>query len=288
MEFNIIMIICEDDLQLKSTFFLDIGNLLKTNNNIPIHIIYHSEHFYNSFFIKINRESFTSTKIKKININYRNVKKSIETMYNNFYNPRKKNILYYGGHSNWLFKDSKTCLKTNIFENIHHVELLILDACYTSYSTLLSTLVDKANYVLACSTASPNLGFLSDKFLNVLNATSTGNITKYKRLIDLFIIRNSNTNELYKKFNYRTDASLIDVNEYKNIEFYIKNINKKSKCKIEHQSRYYFYDLLCLIDDDYVKEKIKKCILYSKVNDLAIQHYKNKNIDLGGIITGIK
>lgn len=288
MDFNIMMIVCEDDKQLKSTFFLDIGNLLKKNNNIPIHIIYHSEHFYDSFFITIHKETFTSRKINKMKINYANVKKSIETIYNQFYNPRKKNILYYGGHSNWLFKDAKTCLKTDIFEHISDIELVIFDSCYTSYTTLLSLLIYKAKYVLACSTASPNLGFLNDKFLDVLNKKSTRDITKYKNLIDLFMMRNSNSNALYKQFNYRTDASLIDIGLYREIEWYIKSLKKKSTCKIENQSHYYFYDLLCLVDDDYWKEKIKRCILYSKVNDLALDHYKRKKIDLGGIIIGIK
>lgn len=288
MVFNIMMIICEDDKQLKSTFFLDIGNLLKKNNNIPIHIIYHSEHFYDSFFIKITKDTFTSTKIKKIKINYANIKKSVETIYNKFYNPRKKNILYYGGHSHWLFKDTNTCLKTDMFEHINDIELVIFDSCYTSYTTLLSSLINKAKYVLACSTASPNLGFLNDKFLHVLNNKSMGDIKKYKKIIDLFIMRNSNKNKLYKQFNYRTDASLIDLTCYKDIETYVKNVEKKSTCKIENQSYYYFYDLKCLIDDDYINHKITKCILYSKVNDLALDHYKRKKIELGGIITGIK
>ena len=63
MEFNLMMVVCEDDLHLKSTFFLDLGNLLKQYNTNPIHIIYHSEHYYDSFLIEINKDIFISKKI---------------------------------------------------------------------------------------------------------------------------------------------------------------------------------------------------------------------------------
>lgn len=130
-----------------------------------------------------------------------------------------------------MFKDPKTCLKTDIFEDIHDIDLVIFDSCYTSYTTLLSLLIYKGKYVIACSTASPNLGFLNDKFLDVLNKKTSGDITKYKNLIDLFIKRNSYSNGLYKQFNYRTDASLIDIELYRDIEWYVKQLKKNQHVK---------------------------------------------------------
>lgn len=290
MEFNIMMVVCEDDKQLKSTFFLDIGHLLKKYNSIPIHILYHSENFYNSLSIEINKDTYISKKIKTNNINYKEIKNSIKTIYKKYYNPNKKNILYYGGHSNWLFKDFKTCLESDIFDYIEDIELLILDSCYTSYTNLLFLLIGKVKYVMACSTASPNLGFLDNTFIDILNTKSMKDIDKYKSIIDLFLLRNSNDNIIYKKFNYRTDASLIDMKLYIEVDDYIKknDIKKKKACKIENLSYYYFYDLICLIDDKEIINKIKRCILYSRVNDLGLKHFKKRNLELGGIIIGIK
>jgi hypothetical protein len=290
MEFNLMMVVCEDDLHLKSTFFLDLGNLLKQYNTNPIHIIYHSEHYYDSFLIEINKDIFISKKIKEIKINYKNIKTCIETVYKNYYIVGKKNILYYGGHSHWLFKDTKTSLNTNIFEHITDIELLILDSCYTSYTNLLSSLIGKMKYVIACSTTGPNLGFLNEQFIDTLHKKDIKDIDKYKTIIDLFIRRNSKDNKLYKNFNYRTDASLIDMVSYVDVHNYIHlhTIDKNLKCKIEHDSYYYFYDLICLTDDIQFIRKIKKSILYFKTNDLTKIHFKKKNIFLNGMIIGIK
>lgn len=283
------MIVCEDDKHLKSTFFLDLGHLMQSTNTIPIHILYHSEHYYHSLYIKVYKDSYISKKLKKRKINYKLIQQSIEWMYKTHYLPGRKNILYYGGHSNWLFKDFKTSLKTDIFSNITDLELLMLDSCYTSYTNLLSTLIGKTKYVIACSTAGPNLGFLDKRFIETLNKDRVKDVTKYKQIIDLFIQRNSNDNPTYHRFHYRTDASLIDMISYVEVYNYIcqHKPTKQSKCKIENDTYYYFYDLLCLTDDPYYVKKIQQCILYFRANELAISHFKKKGIKLRGLIIGI-
>ena len=284
------MFVCEDDKSLRSSFFLDLGGLLDSDNTIPINIVYHAKNFYDSQMININRNTYTSTKIDRMKINYKNIKVGIEKLYADFYIPGKKNILYYGGHSYWLFENQKYNFKTKMFENIRGIELLILDSCYTSYTNLLSTLIGKTKYVMACSTASPNLGFLTDKFINILNKPNLSNVDKYKKLIDMFIIRNSATDKRYKPLNYRTDGSLIDMNKYVDVFEFIEHnhIPKEYKCKIEQEAYYYFYDLLCLTENAEFKYKIKDCILYTKMNALAREFFKKKNISLSGMIIGIR
>ena len=294
--YNIMMLVCEDDKGMKSSFFHDIYGLLNKNNKIPINIIYYSEHYYGNLNIKIEKDTYTATKIPKIIFNYSNVKKSLTNLYKTFYVKGKQNILYYGGHSTPLFTDAKYGLKTNIFENIHDIELIILDSCYTSYTNLLSTIIGKTNYVMACSTSSPNLGFLSDTFIDVLNNTKMNNIEKYKTLINMFIKRNSSKDKKFKNIIYRTDASLIDMKKYMDVYKYIQNnnIKKKYTCKIENTPYYCYYDLLCLIDDknndknNDIKDKIKECVIYKKMNKLAKIYFNKKKIKLSGIIIGIK
>ena len=283
------MVVCEDDKHLKSTFFLDLGHLMQSTNAIPIHILYHSEHYYHSLYIQVYKDTYVSKKLRKRKITHKLIQQSIEWMYTTHSIPGRKNILYYGGHSNWLFQDFKTSLKTNIFERIADVELLILDSCYTSYTNLLSTLIGKTKYVLACSTAGPNLGFLDKRFIETLNKDHVKDVTKYKKIIDLFIQRNSKENPTYRTFHYRTDASLIDMTAYVEVYHYIHHHKplKQSKCKIENDTYYYFYDLLCLTDDPYYVKKIKQCILYFRANELAISHFKKRGIELGGLIIGI-
>ena len=143
---------------------------------------------------------------------------------------------------------------------------------------------------MACSTASPNLGFLSDKFIDILNNKQNNNIEKYKMLIDMFIKRNSSKDKIFKNIIYRTDGSLIDINKYIDVHEYIQHnsIEKNYKCKIENDSQYYYYDLLCLTDNKEMKDKIKECVIYTKMNQLAKDFFKKKQISLSGLVIGIR
>ena len=287
-KYNIMMLVYEDDKKLVSSFFHDLTGLLKKDNNIPINIFYYSYDFFGSQYIKINRDSYTSQKIKNIPDTYKYIKPKFEELYNKFYIKGKKNIFYYGGHSTHIFQDTKYGLKTNIFENLHDLELIILDSCYSSYTNLLSTIIDKTKYVMACETSSPNVGFLSDKFLDILNSKNT-DVNKYKKIIDYFIKRNSATDIINKPLNYRTDGTLIDMDKYIDVFEYIQDIElvKNKKCKIENLSDYHYYDLQCLAKDKELDKLIQKCVIYQKMNALSKEFLKNKKQVLHGLIIGL-
>ena len=286
-KYNIMMFVFEDDVKLFSTFFHDLAGLLKKDNNIPINIVYYSNEFFGSQQINIYKDSYTSQKIKDIPHKYKFIKPKIEELYKRCYIKGKKNIFYYGGHSDYIFEDRKG-LKTNIFEKLYDLELIILDSCYSSYTNLLSTIIDKTNYVIACETSSPNVGFLSDKFLDILNSKNT-DIDKYKKIIDHFIKRNSATDKINKKINYRTDGTLIDMNKYIDVFEYIQDIElvKNNKCKIEEISNYHYYDLQCLANDKQLDKLIKRCVLYQKMNSLAKDFFKEHGKQLFGLIIGL-
>jgi hypothetical protein len=286
-KYNIMMFVFEDDEKFVSTFFHDLTSLLKKDNNIPINIVYYSNEFFGSQQINIYKDSYTSQKIQDIPDKYKFIKPKIEDLYKRCYIKGKKNIFYYGGHASYIFQDRKA-LKTDIFDKLYDLELIILDSCYTSYTNLLSTIIDKTNYVLACETSSPNVGFLSDKFLDVLNSKDT-DINKYKKIIDHFIKRNSATDKINKKLNYRTDGTLIDMDKYIDVFEYIQDIKlvKNNKCKIEDIFDYYYYDLQCLANDKELDKLIKKCVLYQKMNSLAKEFFKSHDKKLFGLIIGI-
>ena len=289
--YNIMMFVFEDDRKLQSSFFHDLNGLLKKTNKIPITIIYHSTDFFGSQLIHIDQDSYTAQKIKDIPINYKMFKKEMEDLYNTYYIKGRKNIFYYGGHSNCIFEDYKFGLKTNIFEKMTGLELIILDSFYTAYTNLLSTIIGKTNYVLASSTASPYLGFLSNTFLDILNTPGEESTAKYREIIDLFIKRNSATTKKGKKLTYRTDGVLIDMRKYVAVHDHLqtRQPEKNKKCKLENVPYYYYYDLACLAPDDKkLKELINKCILYMKMNSLAKEFYAKNNITITGLIIGIK
>jgi hypothetical protein len=197
---------------------------------------------------------------------------------------------------------------TDIFEGFHDIHLVILDACYTSFTDLLNTLPNKTKYMLGCQTPSPNYGYISKDFLKILN-NNMSDVDKYKTLIDQFIERNETKMMPYKKFNYRTDGVLIDMDRYNDMmeeynNMIINNVLKKNtKCKVEDYSGYNYYDMICNIKNNNIKnnniknnnninsskliEKINNCILYSKMNKLSRKFYASKNKKLTGLSIGI-
>jgi len=287
--YNIMMYVYEDDRKLSSSFYHDLIGLLNKKNKIPINIIYHSKHFYGSYKINISGIKYISEKIDTIKLQYNLIKKDIEDLYKNNYVKGMKNILYYGGHSEFIYKDKKHNFITDIFENINDIELLIMDSCYSSYTNLLSTLIGKTKYVIACETTSPNFGFIDKNFLYIL-ASSHNYINKYKIIINNFIKRNTATKKEYKNFNYRTDGTLIDMKEYVNIYNYINNnkdtLKKDIKYKIEKCNNYNFYDLN-YVTEKKIEETIKKCVIYKKMNNLAKDFFDKHNIVLSGLIIGL-
>ena len=105
------MFVCEDDKSLRSSFFLDLGGLVDANNTIPINIVYHSKNFYDSQSININRNTYTSTKIDRMKINYKNIKTGIEKLYADCYVPEKKTFYITADTPIGYLKTRNTTLK---------------------------------------------------------------------------------------------------------------------------------------------------------------------------------
>ena len=284
---NIMIFVLEDNENLFSPFMHDLPNLLNKSNNIPINIMYYSRHLFGSQIISISKDTYVSKKVPNIKDEYKTIKSKIEELYNSCYVKGKQNILYFGGHSLSIFKDNRR-LHTNIFENISGLELLIFDSCYTSYTTLLSTVINKTKYVLGCETSSPYVGYLSEQFLQILNTKLT-NKTKYKKIIDAYIERNNNTDDVDKKLNYRTDGTLIDMTRYVDLYEYIKDQEfiKDKKCKVEKNVGYYFYDLSCVGKNKEIDDLIKGCVIYQKMSKSCKEHFKTRKIVLSGMLVSI-
>jgi hypothetical protein len=285
----------EDDYNMSSTFFCDLQNLLQNTNNIPITIAYHSEKYYGSQLFKIKKDTFSAYKIPKVkHYHYHDLKRALEDFFKDYYKKGKKNIFYFGGHSNMLYYDANNiktnlfyALYTKVFESFSGLELLILDSCYTSYTNMLSTLIGKTNYVMACSTSSPNLGFISKDMLDLLNNKKFNKVDRYKKIIDSYLRRADDKN--YAQFDFRTDGALIDMKKYVHVHIFLKDnpINKKEKCRVEFIEDYSYYDLYCLAKNKKFKQLIKDCILHFKMNSLAKNHFNKQKLRLHGLIIGL-
>jgi hypothetical protein len=291
--YNIMIYIYEDDKSLRSSFYNDLSDLLIAKNKIPINIMYHSHYFFGSMMISIDGDKYIGKKIETIPCKYKYLKKDMTKFFKKNYKKGLKNIFIYGGHSHYIFKDPNLSLKTDIFEEFHDIELLILDMCYGSYTNMLTTLVGKVNYVLCCETPGPYRGYMGGDFLKIL--LKKGNdVKKYKLMVDNFIARNSAKSLMEKKVNYRTDGVLISMEKYKMIIPIINELNsrdklnKDKKCKIEDLYNYHFYDVICVLNDKEKEDKINECILYWKMNKLNKEHYNGKGKDLNGLSIGYK
>jgi hypothetical protein len=292
LHYNVMIYIYEDDKNMRSSFYNDLNDLLLSENKIPINIMYHSYHFFGSSMISIDRDKYSAKKVKTIPLKYKYIKKDMTKFYKKYYVEGKKNIFIYGGHSHLLFEDPEICFKTDIFKKFHDLELLILDMCYGSYSNLLNTIVDKVAYVLCCQTPGPWRGYMGGDFLKILLKKSDP-IKKYKKMIDNFISRNSATNPIDKKLNYRTDGVLISMEKYKKImDFVSPNTfnpkEKDKKCKIEDLYNYHFYDIGCAIKDKKILAMVKESILYHKMNQLTKEHFQKKDKKIMGMSVGYK
>ncbi len=285
------MYVIEDDKKMSSSFYYDLDGLLQVNNEIPINILYRSNYFYGNKLITIDKNTYCAIKIDSIPNKYKIVKADMEAFYKKHYVRGKKNIFYYGGHSQYIFWDAPAELNTNIFSGMTDLELIILDSCYTSYTNMLTHMIGRTKYVLASQTASANVGYLSDKFLEVLNSDKYKNdVAKYKKIIDYFILRNSSKDPIKKKFNYRTDGILIDMKKYSEVAKYLKKnkLNKRSQCKLEHIPVYNYYDLACITNDPVLKKMISDCVLYQKMNPLAKKFFAKKGYKLSGLNIGVQ
>jgi hypothetical protein len=110
-------------------------------------------------------------------------------------------------------------------------------------------------------------------------------VTQYKRIIDEFIIRNSPIDKKFKTLQYRTDAALIDMRLFKHAVSILdtSKLKRHTTCKLEDLPTYVFYDLACSMKDPELKKRIKKCIIYYRMNELNRRHYSGLHKKLSGL-----
>jgi hypothetical protein len=265
-----------------SSFFHDLAGLIVPGSKLPVNINYHSKLYYGSYAIRIIGDHIETKRIPDVEHKYNSVKAGINAFYRKHYKKGAKNILVYAGHSTHLYSDALST-KTDIFNDMSDIHLLIFDSCYTSHFNMMQTLIGRTKYVIACEAASPFLGFLSKHLIQVLNS-GANDVTQYRRIIDDFIIRNSPIDKNFKTLQYRTDAALIDMKIFKAAvkDFDIGKLKKSDKCRLEDLPTYIFYDVICA-GDPVFRKKIKECILYYRMNDLNRKHYEGLNRKLHGM-----
>jgi hypothetical protein len=253
------ILVCE---HIQNSFDMSVYGLFKnTTGDVTIHVLYYSKFFEAGFFIEVADNFYNIKPIEKINFSSETIKSEIERLYNTFYDETKKNILYYGGGG--------PSVHPNTFENIHGLDLFILDVSYSSRTDILTSLVGKTNFFIGCSTMSHNAGFLTNALLH-----SSG-VDDYKKIIDAFVKTNLES-------RLRTDASLIDMGKYSRIVRYLDTVDRNPEYKIDRTLNY--YDLMNLVTDRNLKYKIKNCILYFNMNNSSKKYFFNKNIKISGII----
>ena len=285
---NLMMYVIEDDKKLSSSFFNDFKFLLSSYREYPdikIHIIYHSVTYFGDMKIDFCKDHVKIQNIDSIT-NRKNihdfVKVELDELYKQYYSKEDTNILVLSGHTRYYFSDEKW-KETDIFSGLSDIDLLILDICYSSYYDMLINVIDRARYVIATETTSPNFGMVGKRFLGYVYR---GNYTK---IIDDFIKRNE---IIDPRLKYRTDGVLIDMLKFKEVVNYLEVLsfglkNKKyRKCRIDRSPGYYFYDLVCLSDvnrDTKLKKILDDCILYQKMNELGLAYVKKYGIRMNGV-----
>jgi hypothetical protein len=253
------ILVCE---HIQSSFDMRVYGLFKNTNGVTVHVLYYSKFLEAGFSIEVVDNFCNIKPIEKINFSSENIKSEIERLYNTFYDETKKNILYYGG-------GSSGSVHPNTFENIHGLDLLVLDVSYSSRTDILTSLVGKTNFFIGCSTLSHNTGFLTNALLN------SSCDDDYKKIIDAFV-------KINLESRHRTDASLIDIGKYSRIVRYLDTLDRNPEYKIDRTLNY--YDLTNLVTDRNLKYKIKNCILYFNMNNSSKKYFFNKNIKISGII----
>ena len=283
MAANLIIYYVEDDLQMQSSFFQDLPGWLVKDAKLPIHIRYHSKQYFGSYDIEIFGDKIQMVQVPNIECKFEHIKAGLIAHYKKHYKKGKKNILAYAGHSHFLYSDHLST-KTDIFYNLSGMHAVIFDSCYTSHVNLLLTLIDRTDYVIACESASPYLGFLGSSLAYILTSKAS-DITQYKRIIDEFIIRNSPIEKKFKTLQFRTDAVLIDMRLFKYAVSILdtSTLKRHTTCKLEDLPTYVFYDLMCSTKDHELKKRIKKCIIYYRMNELNRRHYAGLHKKLSGL-----
>lgn len=253
-----------------SWFFHNIQYLYQKNNEVYIR---YKGFSHGNYIIQIKNYKSSWKKVDKID-----VLKDLP----------KCDVFIFSGHCApmWLNAEISPNKADKFFSKIKP-KLIIYDCCYMGYLKTVQYLRNCANYLICCSSPSPNVGFVGPKTVHFL--TSKIDLeTKCKNIIKDFIKRGNN---ISPKLQYRSNGLLINLKYSDEIEhkldiiqeFYEIYKNRNKFIKIE--KGYNKYGVW--IDNFVGKNYLENLVLYHKKNNKLKEYLgkEDKKIKIGlGVI----
>jgi len=239
------------------------------HNRVEVHIKYRGD-FHGNYIIDIKDGKSIWEKVDEIDL---------------FLNLPKCDIFIYSGHCSplWVDTEKSNSYMKYIF-SIIKPKLVIYDCCYMGFIKTIQLLRNSADYLICCSSASPNIGFIGPNFINFISSDKDiENIGK--DIIKDFIKRSNNVSS---KLQYKTNGLLINLRyddySYKILKlvqnYYNKNSEKNNFIKIENNKNYYGVWI-----DNFIKNKkdLEDIVKYHRKNNKLIEYLgkNNKKIKIG-------
>jgi len=265
----------EDDRKYTSSFFEDIKFLHEgSDESDEIIIRYKAVNNFGSYEIKLSN--------KKSVWQYKKYKDDLAP----FENPPSADIFIYSGHAIALYLVEQYHIKEFIplIKKINP-KLIIFDCCYMGCLKTVQYMYGLADYLICCSTTSPNFGFVGRNMLKNLRMKRLESACK--NIIDDFIERNEQAGSL----NYRTNGLLVDLKADKKImdaadevQTYFEE-NKNKFVKIEKTSYKYGVWIDSVVgqmgNKKELKESLEKLVLYYSQNTPLKEYLDGEKINIG-------
>jgi hypothetical protein len=222
----------EDDANLTSAFFMDLGNLVAARrDNVRIVARYRSYSFYKSYDIII--EGTTPMKIALISpVNHAKgfLLKDVTSFLRQYRDKRSReeNALVIQSHGyddsvqayealstrRETYSDMMTMADLAARIPPSSFDAIFLDACCMSAMSTLRALQGVAKYVIACQFTCPYLGILSERFVTIFGMSKP--LPQRLALISqAFVDRNKNRTKKWRKVSDKTDSVVVDMSRFK-------------------------------------------------------------------------
>jgi hypothetical protein len=266
---NIYIYCLEDDEQLRSAFSMDIGRF--THNIKPNVNVFARYRPYNYFFhtdITIQNNKIKWTPLKQETYAKGFIAQDIHLFLKKYQKTDGQNIFIIQSHGYDYYVeikdkctiDTPACVSDKMYlpdfaDGLKYkmFDAIIIDACCNSTYATMKSLENVTKYVVACQQSSPYLGFVSEKFVDIISNETIGFQTRLKHICDAFIERNRCKDNKWNGLRGPTDAAIIDMAEFSNFrnDFDRRNItfSRKAKFRVISEYDYYVYDMTNLLKD---------------------------------------
>lgn len=292
----------EDDAKLVSAFFMDLGNLISSQQkNVRVIARYRSYFFYKSFDMIL--DGMHPVKIKPIkSINYTSgvILSDIVSFlkkYKSMRSPTENSfVLQSHGYDGYIYlrdrcdtQDPRCYGDQVTMDNLvpklpWTFDAIFLDACCMSTVETLRPLRGATKYVVACQYTCPWLGIASESFLPILGSSKP----LAERLTDIsqaFIARNSKRNRKWREVSDKTDSVVVDMILFGTFldAYDAANpcLKRMAKHRIVVYKGYFIYDLYGLLMS-YGHRELTSLLKRAVVGHAKTHvNMKNKGISLG-------